>query len=449
MSIACLPIELVRKICTYLQLPAWCALRLTCRSLYNITFDSFRRVFRSISVLCTSGGLCQLYELSMHEDIRQHVEELRLVPELFNGEYEMHPYGFAYWDCIRLALKKQRQQQSEEEHSALAHISQYYQDFHFVMKDHRRILKSPTAIRVLRHCMGRFVNLTTVGLRYRPAEGSRNSICLGWRSLTDDLGFPPKFPQEFRRHESISREQDRAFCVLVRALIASGQNVKHLSTCGKPCYGVALARLKLTQKEWTSFVSLMKGLLNLHLCLEGTREGDHPERPRELLTAVGPTLEVLRYQFDSINASYPPTTFPILEIFPGIQFPRLREVRLQNLVAPPEALMEFLRAVSPTLTDLILKGVSLAQPDDPYGPLPQEDTPWETKHHWQHVLKSFRDELSLHFLVLQAVMFKRNVLEIADETYTWGPPHNQDTAAYNVARTGLSFQDWVNQLRLN
>ncbi|PYH73212.1 F-box protein [Aspergillus vadensis CBS 113365] len=349
MSIACLPIELVRKICTYLQLPAWCALRLTCRSLYNITLDSFRRVFRSISVLCTSGGLCQLYELSMHEGIRQHVEELRL-----------------------------RQQQPEEEYSASAHISQYYQDFHFVMKDHRPILKSPTAIRVLRHCMSRFVNLTTVGLRYRPAEGSRDSICLGWRSLTDDLGFPPKFPKELRRHELISREQDRAFCVLVRALIA---------------------------REWTSFVSLMKGLLNLHLCLEGTQEGDHPERPRELLTAVGPTLEVLRYQFDSINASYPPTTFPILEIFPGIQFPRLREVRLQNLVVPPEALMEFLRAVSPTLTDLTLKSVSLAQPDDPYGPLPQEDSPEETKH-------------------------------------------RSDTAAYDVARTGLSFHGWVNQLRL-
>ncbi|OJZ87875.1 hypothetical protein ASPFODRAFT_32501 [Aspergillus luchuensis CBS 106.47] len=384
MSIACLPIELVRKICTYLQLPAWCALRLTCRSLYNITFDSFRRVFRSISVLCTSGGLCQLYELSMHEDIRQHVEELRLVPELFNGEYEMPPYGLAYWDCIRLALKKQRQQQPEEEYSASAHVSQYYQDFRFVMKDHRRILKSPTAIRVLRH-----------------------------------------------------------------SLIASGQNVKHLSTCGKHCYGVALARLKLTQKEWTSFVSLMKGLLKIHLCLEGTPKGDHPERPRELLTAVGPTLEILRYQFDSNNASYPPTTFPILEIFPGIQFPRLREVRLQNLVVPPEALMEFLRAVSPTLTDLILKAVSLAQPDDPYGPLPQEDTPGATKHHWQHVLESSRDELSLHFLVLQAVMFKHHVLENEDETYTWGPPHNQDTAAYNVARTGLSFHDWVNQLRLN
>ncbi|BCR96773.1 uncharacterized protein AKAW2_30092A [Aspergillus luchuensis] len=192
----------------------------------------------------------------------------------------------------------------------------------------------------------------------------------------------------------------------------------------------------------------MKGLLNLHLCLEGTPEGDHPERPRELLTAVGPTLEVLRYQFDSNSSSYPPTTFPILEIFPGIQFPRLREVRLQNLVVPPEALMEFLRAVSPTLTDLILKAVSLAQPDDPYGPLPQEDTPGETKHHWQHVLESFRDELSLHFLVLQAVMFKRHVLEIEDETYTWGPPHNQDTTAYNVARSGLSFHDWVNQLRL-
>ncbi|RAH52483.1 hypothetical protein BO85DRAFT_201774 [Aspergillus piperis CBS 112811] len=415
MSIACLPIEMVRKICTYLQLPAWCAFRLACRSLYNITLNSFRRVFRSISVLCTSGGLCQLYELSM------------LVQELFNGEYEIHPYGFAYWDCIQLALKKQRQQQPEE-YSASAHVSQYYQDFRFVMKDHRRILKSPTAIRVLRHCMSRFVNLTTVGLRYRPAEGSRDSICLGWRSLTDDLGFPPKFPKEFRRHECISREQDQAFCVLVRALIASGQNVKHPSTCGKHCYGVALARLKLTQN--------------------GTREGDHPERPRELLTAVGPTLEVLRYQFDSINASYPPTTFPILEIFPGIQFPRLHEVRLQNLVVPPEALMDFLRAVSPTLTDLILKAVSLAQPDDPYGPLPQEDIPGETKHRWQHVLESFRDELSLHFLVLQAVMFKRHVLEIEDETYTWGPPHNQDTAAHNVARTGLSFHDWVNQLRL-
>ncbi|OJJ67098.1 hypothetical protein ASPBRDRAFT_136262 [Aspergillus brasiliensis CBS 101740] len=417
MHITSLPLELVDKICSYLHLPAWCALRLTCRSLFLKTLHAFRRVFRSISVLCTPDGLLKLWEISMHEGICERVEELRLVPELFNGEYDMPPHGFVEWDCIRIALKKQRRQQPSEEYSPLVHVWQYYENYEVVMKDHRQTLKSPTTIRVLQHCLNRFVNLTTVGLRYRPAEGGREFICLGWRSITDDLGYPPTFLKEFQRYEGISREQDRGFCVLVRALVAS---------------------------EWASFLSLMQGLENLHLCLEGTWLGHHPERPRELLTTVGPTLEVLRYQFDPIELTIPPTTFPILEIFPGIQFPRLRDVRLQNMVVPTEALTEFLRGVSSTLRDLTLKAVSLAKADDPFG----QEIPGETKDSWQHVLEFFRDELSLEFLVVQDGMFKKNVLGIIDASYTWDGAPNQRTAAFHYLRTGLSFVDWVEQLHL-
>ncbi|PYH57788.1 uncharacterized protein BO96DRAFT_433235 [Aspergillus niger CBS 101883] len=307
----------------------------------------------------------QHLQLSMQEGICEHVESLTVVPELFNGEYNAPYSTFSRWDCIQGALGRSQQEQDSEQVDGKA----YYAVNEAAMADHQHALTSATSIILLQDCLRRFVNLSSVGLQYCPITGT-GDICLGWRRFRAQLGFYPDFERERFPHKQIDREHDLAFSLLAEALIASGRKVKRLSTCGPHCYGVGLGRMQLTPEAWASFLSCLKGLSHLHFCHESSAISSHPERLCELLAAVAPSLETLRYQIGPYTSSIYLEPFRVRELFQGIPFQRLQTVRLRLIELPMDTLEQFLRAE-------------------------------QTKHHWWRLLEFIRDELNLQFFVLR------------------------------------------------
>ncbi|OQE33232.1 hypothetical protein PENNAL_c0733G04306, partial [Penicillium nalgiovense] len=86
MSIAALPVELISKICNQLDFQQLVALRLSCRALYKNSLENFAGTFyRKIRFIVTSESLHELEELSKSNGLREHVQELWMIPTVFNG----------------------------------------------------------------------------------------------------------------------------------------------------------------------------------------------------------------------------------------------------------------------------------------------------------------------------------------------------------------------------
>lgn len=107
MSITSLPLELVREICSYLQLSELQALRLTDRNLYQQSLDTFSdRYFKSFRFLATSDGLRNLEEIAKVRFVRERVQELWMIPAIFEGtnrnKQRMCDYAVSSKSCERL-----------------------------------------------------------------------------------------------------------------------------------------------------------------------------------------------------------------------------------------------------------------------------------------------------------------------------------------------------------
>ncbi|KAJ5767192.1 uncharacterized protein N7511_004808 [Penicillium nucicola] len=86
MSIGALPVELISKICDYLDFQQLVALRLSCRELYKSSLQNFAGTYyRKIRFIVTSESLHELEELSKSNGLREHVQELWMIPIVFNG----------------------------------------------------------------------------------------------------------------------------------------------------------------------------------------------------------------------------------------------------------------------------------------------------------------------------------------------------------------------------
>lgn len=83
--------ELVREICSYLQLSELQALRLTNHKLYQQSLDTFsERYFKSIRFIATSDGLRNLEEIAKVQFVRERVQELWMIPTIFEGTNRLH-----------------------------------------------------------------------------------------------------------------------------------------------------------------------------------------------------------------------------------------------------------------------------------------------------------------------------------------------------------------------
>ncbi|CAG8366320.1 unnamed protein product [Penicillium salamii] len=138
MSIAALPVELISKICNYLDFQQLVPLRLSCRALYK------------------SSLLHELEELSKSNGLREHVQELWMIPVMFDGTEK--PLGM-----ISISSKSCGQIKGDDLESRHAvHKA--------MLVDNLNLLESETFSVRLRGCMKRFKNIQTIGLAHYRTE---------------------------------------------------------------------------------------------------------------------------------------------------------------------------------------------------------------------------------------------------------------------------------------
>lgn len=96
MSIITLPPELLTKICGYLELSDWCALRITCHQTHSKSLEAFaKRYYKSLSLLVPCRSLDRLEEIAAHDLFRTSIQEIWDVSALCKGWHKMDFSDFA------------------------------------------------------------------------------------------------------------------------------------------------------------------------------------------------------------------------------------------------------------------------------------------------------------------------------------------------------------------
>lgn len=90
MALPNLPIELLNKICSYLERSEWAALRLSSRSFYAKSLDAYAdRYFKSICFIATAEGIRELEELAKNDTFSTYVRQLWMIPTVFEGRHDL------------------------------------------------------------------------------------------------------------------------------------------------------------------------------------------------------------------------------------------------------------------------------------------------------------------------------------------------------------------------
>lgn len=231
MSIKTLPTEILNQTCGYLEPPDWCAFRSTCGALHTKSREAFvGRFFESICMLVTQDILEELKEFATDEFIRRRLQELWIVPVLFEGVDEM---------CLGTFRDT-------------AHPEEYFEQYQAEVADHRRILVSENFQNVLTHCVAQFENPSTIGLRsltmaYRTASHRESSPrCLGLRSLQKRVPcHRGSMYLHIMRHDktTIGRDHALVLSALLKAATASHRPLKRIDTCNDFHLGCTAAAL--------------------------------------------------------------------------------------------------------------------------------------------------------------------------------------------------------------
>ncbi|GKZ40134.1 hypothetical protein AbraIFM66950_002525, partial [Aspergillus brasiliensis] len=151
------------------------------------------RFFKSLSLLLTREGLDHLQEVAASETLRGWVQEIWIIPNLFEGWQQKDKETFI---DLGLSVRKHRRilrmLRGEKEEStstnAEAELDALFTAYDSTLAEHRAILDSEL-FGVLETCLPRLENVTTVGLRSYPIEylllkaDYRSFRCLGLREL--------------------------------------------------------------------------------------------------------------------------------------------------------------------------------------------------------------------------------------------------------------------------
>lgn len=83
-----LPVEVMSTVCSFLQLSEWRALRLSCRAIHRISLEGFCIWYlKSICFIATNDSLRELEALAETDSIRERVQELWMIPSVFDGSH--------------------------------------------------------------------------------------------------------------------------------------------------------------------------------------------------------------------------------------------------------------------------------------------------------------------------------------------------------------------------
>lgn len=287
MSITSLPAEVMSIICSHLQLFERKMLRLSCCSLCRTSSeDFFDRYFKRIYFIVTSDSLSRLEDLAQSYDIRKRVQELWMIPTVFEC---LHNLDENYMREFRVSSKSCQPVHGDE-------LKARYNTYKAIVGDSSNLLNSDAFSARLSKCMERFDNLDGVGLAHYPKnfllDPRQHKVrFLGWRHLIDQIDF----------HFTISsldwlcgiggrmqKINSLAFSKLLQALSGSNRKIKTLHTCDPDYCADVGSEIAHTKVQYDSFLPVLDRLEDLHLCIDFEKN-----TWVNLITKVSPSLKRL------------------------------------------------------------------------------------------------------------------------------------------------------------
>ncbi|KAJ5261227.1 hypothetical protein N7478_011822 [Penicillium angulare] len=350
-SIASLPVELISEICNHLDLQQWFHLRLSCRALYNSSLESFAETYyKKIRFIVTSESLHRLEELSKSNVLREHVQELWMIPTVFGGTEE-------HMGMVSISSKSCRQVKGDE-------LNNRHAIHKAMLVDNSNLLESETLSVRLRACLDSFQNLQSIGLAHYTTEflldpRQETVPFLGRRQMMSRIDF--RFDVYSLRSMNNStkgspRRQKNSLAVskLLLALCGSRCRPRKLYTCDSHFCGDIGPKLALSEEHFESLLSALNGLEDLHLCI------DLNQPPwLKLITHLAPRLERLTFSQDHTNMPAYSVESYIGNTFHEIHFTRLRELHLHELAIYFNPLKSLLLSVKENLVILTLERVTI------------------------------------------------------------------------------------------
>lgn len=361
MSITSLPLEVISKICSHLQLSDWQALRLSCHELYTISLEAFSsRYLKSIRFLVTSDSLRELEALAKTDGIREQVQELWMLPSMFEGYH-----GLCEETMYDLAVSSKSCQPVEGDE-----LKARYTIYQAMVADSSSLLESEAFSTRLRRCLEQFENLDTIGLAHYPTTflldpRQQQGRFLGWHRLIDQIDFRFGSRNLSGLHGFISNTL--ALSRLFQALSESNRKIRKLSTCNADYCGEVRPEIDLTGGQYRSLISVFNEVEDLHICFAFNNN----PKPTDVLTApnwadlllkIAPRLEKLTLSQDQYSG----------KLFQKILFTRLKELHFHKTHILCDDLKSFLRNTKANLTVLTLFEITL---DDDYYSPPQAPPP--------------------------------------------------------------------------
>ncbi|PWY74259.1 hypothetical protein BO83DRAFT_360517 [Aspergillus eucalypticola CBS 122712] len=447
MSILSLPLEILTCICEHLEPQEWGALRITCHQIYANTLEAYAtRYFKSLSLLLTRDSLDHLEEVAASEALRDWVEEIWIIPNLFEGWPRRDKENFK---SLGLSMRRQRKvlrmMRGEKEDptstNAEAELDALFAAYEGTLAEHRAILDSELH-EVLEKCLPRLKNVTMIALRSYPIEylllkaNYRSFRCLGLRELKkfnsgDVLGHLTF--ASFRK-DMLSTPLGLAISQLFQAIIKSNRKIRSLHTCGNYACGVNLGSLELPESRYRLLLPLLSDLTALHMCI---RIKDHEQdkfeeetfkRLLNILVTVAPKLKILAFAQWNPWEELSPLYFE--DLSGKIRFSQLEEIHLHSIEVTVDTLRQFLQTAAPTLKRLSMDMISLTDAiiaaRDP-GPITEERSSWgssfsievvnEIKTLWMQSFQFLADDLELQFVQLSKLGYRGRQIKLQDDLY--------------------------------
>ncbi|KAJ5272396.1 hypothetical protein N7478_007521 [Penicillium angulare] len=477
MSITDLPLELLTRICEHVEPQEWGALRITCRQIYDHTLEAYAtRYFKRVTLLLTREGLDRLEHVASSEIFRRSVEEIWIIPNLFDHWAGLDKADFTKVNNMKWVLRLGRPPTVEEKNEDQAALEALFAVFEATMVEHRAILESPGLLGRLEKCLPRLENAITLGLRRYDTRFLLNTArntdftCLGLQALKSHFNFKI-VPMHIQTLSHIP--YSLVFSQLLNAVIKSSRKVKSLHTCGHNFCGMALESFQLPESQDQSLLPLLKDLTTLHICI---RLRDHEQenldentfnRLLNIMFTASPTLKTLHFAQWSPIEELSPLYFK--NVSRRIQFTQLEELHLHSIEVTVNSLEEFLRKAAPTLKRLSLRLVSLVDgiasaPD--LGPLTQNTSSWvtsmstEAKNEiqglWKRVFEFWADHLSLQYVELSVLGYRGRSITLHDNFYMERgqqgaescPGVNPASFYFDAEKANIPFNEWVTQLQI-
>lgn len=477
MSMASLPVELVHEICSYLQLSEWKALRLTCRELCSKSLERFMgRYFKSITFIATSNGIRELEEVTQSDNIREHVQELWMIPTVFESNHEINELDDCEYDVPSDSCQSLQGDELEARRTTILTI----------IEDNLNLINSEAFSTRLHTCLKSFKNVDTIGIAHYMTSflldpRQQKVRFLGWRNLRDKIEcrFDP-VTLMYLHGLHMGRVNSLALSRLLQALNGCNLKIRKLHTCNADYCGEIGREIHLAQGQYGSLLSDLDELEDLHVCinLQQNRRSRFPESHMvlssqtwlNLIIKVAPQLIKLTLSHDN-DGDCRLRPYYFKELFKSIEFTQLRELHFHRTRVTSGVLKLLVTRAKATLTTLTLYGVNLyegafREADDDldfsaanifnfpvkrrrYSPRNVNDSSDSDDFEepraliWKSVWDFFRNELSLQkFSMIYLIINDRPIVIQGFD----GLIKRRKDASFDSETAGISFGEWIDQL---